>query len=86
MKTTIRQTFEMIDLYTPDLLIEMLKNKYNYVSFTRNGKTIPKEGSEVRETKKIKLTDKLKISKIIEHKNGNTTIKADNFYFTFLNI
>ena len=86
MNTAIKDTFNMLDLYGVDIFIDMLKNKYSHVSFTFNGKTLAKQGSEVRETKNIKLADDFKITKLIEHKNGNTTIKANNFYYTFLNI
>lgn len=84
---TIKQIAKDLDLYGQDVLMAALKNQFSHVSFTRNAKTMPKCGSECRETKSIKPAKDMKIEKVIFNRNGAVTIKtAQNHFFQLLNI
>lgn len=80
------------DLYGADVILTALKLNFSHVSFTKNGRTIPKQGSETRKTKYINPVKGMKISGFIFHKNGCVTIKTTSpqntgtQYFQFLNL
>lgn len=84
---TIKDIWNYKDLYGQDLLISALKTNYTHVSFTRNAKTLPKEGSQCRSTKNLKPSNDFCISKLIFHKDGAVTIVTpEKFHFKFINL
>lgn len=86
---TIKELAKFKDLYTPEIIIEVLCQRYTHISYTLTGLTIPKEGSMCKklDSFNLKLKDDVKITKIISHKNKSTSIQINNKqYYTFLNI
>lgn len=83
---TIKSIFNSIDLYGNDVLITAIKQKYEYISYTKNGKTLPKDGSRCFQTSKLTVQNDVKFTKLIEHKNGAITLKTEQGYLViFLN-
>lgn len=89
---TIKEIAKHIDLYGTDVIIEALKKEFTHVSFTNNGLTIPKAGSNTRHVKFINPIEGTKVTKVIFHKNKRVTIgtvspmEERTQFYQFLNL
>lgn len=70
----LKDIFAHIDLYGTQVMIEALKKDFTHVSFTSNGLTIPKPGSNTLKVERINPKEGTNVTKLICHKNGRVTI------------
>jgi hypothetical protein len=71
------------DLYNYETILTILKNKYYFVSFSKN--SVPTAGSITLKTNKINVLSDAKIENVILHKNNLITIKTNYGFMKFSN-
>lgn len=82
----MKELRKYIDLYNTETILLLLQDKFNFVSTTDGGNTIPKLGSYCNSSKNINTKAGFKIVDLICHRNGNITIKTNsNKFIQFLN-
>jgi hypothetical protein len=71
------------DIYNYETILTILKNKYYFVSFSKN--SVPTAGSITLKTNKINVLSDAKIENVILHKNNLITIKTNYGFMKFSN-
>lgn len=84
LKSVNNDIKKFYDLYEWSLIVKILKNNYNFVSWAKN--SIPTQGSLTLPTEKLNENNDTLVKKVINHGGKKLTLVTNQGYLTFINL